>query len=152
MGKNIIKMKNSIYVTDDKTKIDFDMVYEFTTKHSFSKGISRARFDVAMNNSWCFGIFVNDKQVGFTRLITDYATFGWFRDVFILPEYRRQGYALMLMQYVVDKVKEKDFRRIMLGTLDKHNLFKKVGLSELKNPEWFMEYQIFDDYVSEGKW
>lgn len=144
--------KQNIYVTDDKTKIDFDMVYEFTTKHSFSKGISRAKFDVAMINSWCFGIFVDDQQVGFTRLITDYATFACFRDVFILPEYRNQSYALILMQHVMGKIKEKDFKRVMLGTLDKHNLFKKIGLSELKNPEWFMEYQIFDDYATESKW
>ena len=144
--------KQNVCVTDDKTKIDFDMVYEFITKHSFSKGISRAKFDVAMNNSWCFGIFVDNQQVGFTRLITDYATFGWFRDVFILPENRNQSYALILMQYVIGKIKEKDFIRVMLGTLDKHNLFKKIGLSELKNPERFMEYQIFDDYATESKW
>ncbi len=142
----------NVSVTDDKAKIDFDMVYEFTTNHSLSKGISRAKFDVAMNNSWCFGVFVGDKQVGFARLITDHATFGWFRDVFILPEYRNQSYAITLMQYAMDKIKEKDFRRVMLGTLDKHGLFKKIGLSELKNPEWFMEYQIFDDYATESKW
>lgn len=141
------------HISDDKTKIDFDLVYEFTTKHSFSKGISRARFDKAMENSWCFGIFKSDgTQVGYCRLITDYATFAMVRDVFVLPQYRGNGYALASLQHVIKKLQDLDIRRVMLGTLDKHRLFEKIGFSLLQHPEYFMEYDHFTNYATQAKW
>ena len=73
-----------ISIIDDKNLLDFDMVYQFTTTYSFSKGISREKFNMAVHNSWCFGIMVYNKQVGFARLITDYATFAFLKDLFII--------------------------------------------------------------------
>jgi N-acetylglutamate synthase-like GNAT family acetyltransferase len=71
----------------------------------------------------------NEKQIGFARFITDYATFAMMRDVFILPEYRQQGYAQMLIQHMLNEIKEHDIRRVMLGTIDSHGLYKKLGIT-----------------------
>ena len=142
-----------IYITDDKTKMNLQLVYEFTTNHSFSKGLSRARFDKAIENSWCFGVFDNnDRQLGFCRLITDYATFAMVRDVFVFPQYRGNGYAVVLLQHVIKTVQDLDIRRVMLGTLDKHRLFEKIGFSLLQHPEYFMECDHFTDYATQAKW
>lgn len=141
-----------ISIIDDKNLLDFDMVYQFTTTYSFSKGISREKFNMAVHNSWCFGIMVYNKQVGFARLITDYATFAFLKDLFILPDYRNNGYALSLVKHIISKIKEKDIRRTMLGTFDQHSLFKNCGFDNLKYPNRFMEYDLFEDYITDSKW
>ncbi len=78
-------------------------------------------------NSFCFGVYLHDKQIGFARMITDKATFGYLADVFILPEHRGKGLSKWLIATIHAHPELQGLRRWMLGTKDAHGLYKQFG-------------------------
>ena len=87
-----------------------------------------------------FGVYFGDQQVGFARVVTDYATFAWLCDVFIATPYRGLGLSKTLVASIVEHPELKDMRRIMLATRDAHELYRKYGgFKELATPERWME-------------
>src|SRR3978361_1963214 len=91
--------KKGFTISTDKSLIDFDTVFAYLTNDSYwAQGITSERLQRAIENSICFGVYYGKKQAGFTRVVTDMATFAYICDVFILPEYRRLGLSKWLMQ------------------------------------------------------
>jgi len=88
--------------------------------------------------------------VGFARVITDYATFAYIGDVFILEDYRGQGLSKWLMQAIADYPELQSLRRWLLLTRDAHGLYKKTGFVEPKTPERYMERVLPDVYKNKG--
>lgn len=86
-----------------------------------------------------FGIYRDGAQVGFARVITDYATFAWIADVFILPEHRGQGLSKWLMEVILSHPELQGFRRWVLATKDAQGLYAKFGFKELLKPDRWME-------------
>jgi GNAT superfamily N-acetyltransferase len=78
-------------------------------------------------------------MVGFARVVTDYATFAWIADVFILPEHRGKGLSKWLMETILEHPQLQGFRRWVLATRDAHELYRKYGFGELTHPETWME-------------
>ena len=93
----------------------------------------------SIENSITFGIYKGDEQVGFTCVITDYATFAWIADVFVLESHRGQGLSKWLMEVIISIPSFRDFRRWVLATKDAHELYRKFGFTELTRPERWME-------------
>ena len=81
----------------------------------------------SIENSLCFGVFDGDKQVGFARLVTDYAVIGWVCDLFILPSYQGKGLGKWLVECMMDHPDVKGLRRILLNTRDAHDLYIKYA-------------------------
>lgn len=82
-----------IVIKTGKENMDVKMIHRFLKEDSYwAKGISYELVDHSLTHSFCIGAFVNDEQVGFGRVITDYYTFGWFADFFVLPEYRGKAF------------------------------------------------------------
>jgi len=132
-------------ISTDKSLIDFEAVYNYLNNDSYwAKGIQRNRLKKAIENSICFGVYHNGKQAGFTRVITDMATFAYLCDVFILPEYRRLGISKWLMQTIRQHPEFQGLRRWSLATLDAHGLYEQFGFTELSKPQNWME--IFTPY------
>lgn len=132
-------------ISTDKSLIDFEVVYNYLNNDSYwAKGIQRERMKRAIDNSICFGVYHNGKQAGFTRVITDMATFAYLCDVFILPEYRRLGLSKWLMQTIKQYPEFRGLRRWSLATLDAHGLYEQFGFTELSNPKRWME--IYEPY------
>lgn len=133
-------MKN-ITISDDKTLLDIPLIHEFLSERSYwAVGRSLETVQQSVEESLCFGVYDNDgNQLGFARVITDYAIFGWLLDVFILEEYRGQGLGKQLMQAIVNHSKLKDVRRMGLGTADAHGLYKQYGFTSLSKPDRMME-------------
>jgi GNAT superfamily N-acetyltransferase len=104
--------------------------------------------DRAIENSLCFGGYVDGRQVAFARVITDYATFGNLVDVFVIPEYRGRGYSKELMKAVMAHPSLKSLRRFMLATGDAHALYEKFGFTAPQRPETLMERYFPNMYVS----
>ena len=104
--------------------------------------------DRAIENSLCFGGYVDGRQVAFARVITDYATFGNLVDVFVIPEYRGRGYSLELMKAVMAHPSLKTLRRFMLATGDAHGLYEKFRFTAPQRPETLMERFFPNMYVS----
>ena len=115
-------------ISTDKSKIDFEIVYSYLSKESYwSKNIPSALVRTAIENSVCFSVFYKEEQIGFARVITDKATFGYIADVFILEAHRGKGLSKWLMQTILDNEELQGFRGWMLATLDAHGLYEQFG-------------------------
>ncbi|MGU7779010.1 GNAT family N-acetyltransferase [Burkholderia sp. PU8-34] len=131
----------------DHRDLDCDAVYDFLHRDAYwSKGIPRDVFDRSIAHSLCFGAYVTDKQVGFARLVTDYATFAYLCDVFVFPDERGNGYGRALIDHVFAQDMVQGLRRIMLVTSDAHELYRPVGFEPPANPERLMEIRRPDIY------
>ena len=134
-------MQNSFYVSTDKTILDIDLIEDFLTNKSYwAKGRSREIVERSIANSLCFGVYTKEgTQVGFARVVTDYAVFAWIMDVFVLPEYRKNGLGKLLLKNIVHHPDLTDVEKWGLKTLDAHRLYKKFGFSNTTQAELIME-------------
>jgi GNAT superfamily N-acetyltransferase len=127
--------------------LDLDMVYLFLSRETpWARGMPRATFERAVAGSLCFGGFVAGKQIAFARVVTDAATFAYLCDVFVLPGYRGQGYASVLMKHIFASPSLATLRRIVLVTTDAHHVYTPHGFTSLGNPERYMELHRPDVY------
>ena len=106
----------------------------------------RSLVERAARGSLSFGVYFGAQQVGFARVVTDRATFGYLLDVFVLPEHRGRGLARWLMTTILEHPELQGFRRWMLGTKDAHRLYASVGFGPCANPERVMEIVDRDVY------
>jgi len=127
-------------ISDDKTRLDRTLIHRYLSERSYwAKGVSREIVERSVEHSLCLGIYQAERQVGFARVVTDFATFAWLADVFILEEQRGQGLGKQLVAAVLAHPRLQGLRRLMLGTLDAHGLYAKLGFKPLAQPERFME-------------
>jgi GNAT superfamily N-acetyltransferase len=140
---------SNLQISTDRTELDVPLIYRFLSEQStWAVGISRAVVDRAIENSLCFGGYVDGRQVAFARVITDYATFGNLVDMFVIPEYRGRGYSLEMMKAIMAHPSLKTLRRFMLATGDAHALYEKFGFTAPQRPETLMERFFPNMYVS----
>ncbi|MFQ3244895.1 MAG: GNAT superfamily N-acetyltransferase [Arenicella sp.] len=132
--------KADFWISDEYDDIDIEFVYRFLAEDSYwSLKIPKDRFLTSISNSLNFSLYSNDKQVGFARIISDYATMAYLGDVFIDKEFRGQDLGKWLMDTVMSHHTLKGLRRWMLATSDAHGLYEKYGFTRLAKPELFME-------------
>jgi GNAT superfamily N-acetyltransferase len=125
------------------------MVYDFLTHCYWAEGIPRDMVQRSVDNALCFGVFAEEKQVGFARVITDRATYAYIGDVFILESHRGRGLSKLLMKAIMEHPELQGFRRWSLVTDDAHDLYKQFGFRPVKNPEKYME--IVNSNVYKGR-
>jgi len=131
---------SSIEINNDLGLTDLEVVFQYLSRESYwAKDIPREIFDKSLKNSLCFNVHINKQQVGFARVISDFATFGYLADVFVLEEFRGQGISKLLMNAVIEHPELQNLRRITLATSDAHGLYKQFGFSSLNLPKIFME-------------
>ena len=99
-----------------------------------------------MEHSACFGIYFEGQQVGFARWVTDYATFGYLADVFVLEQHRGRGLSKTLMEFMMSFPEIQACRRLMLATRDAQGLYAQFGFEPLANPERIMAVVRKDIY------
>lgn len=126
-------------VTCDPARLDRALIAEFLASSYWAKGIPRATVERSLAGSLCFTLLDGDRQIGFARVISDYATIAYLGDVFVLPEYRGRGLAQWLMECVIGHPQLQGLRRWILATRDAHGLYEKFGFTPLAHPESFME-------------
>ena len=131
---------NGYTISTDKTKLNLEMIHEFLAYSSYwAKGRSRDAVRKSIAHSLCFGVYSETRQVGFARVVTDYTTFAWLCDVFILEEYRGQGLGKWLVEYIVAYPELKGLKNVMLATQDAHEMYRKYGAFEgLSMPQKWM--------------
>jgi N-acetylglutamate synthase and related acetyltransferases len=137
--------KDGFIISTEKEKMDIDLIHSFLNRTYWAKGISKEIIRRSIEGSLCFGVFENDKQVGFARMITDKATFAYLADVFIIEEYRGRSLSKWLMQVIMSHPDLQRLRRIILATKDAHGLYKQFGFTPLINVDRWM--QILDQDV-----
>ena len=128
-----------IEISTDKNKLQIDVIHQFLTTTYWAKGRTFEEVKKTIDNCLCFGVYIGEKQIGFARIATDYTVFAYLMDVFILPEYRGNGYSKVLMKFVLENPQLKSCKVWMLKTSDAHSLYSQFGYTELKHPEKVME-------------
>jgi len=137
-------------ISTDKNLLNFDVIYKYLDLDSYwAKDIPPARLKLAIENSLCFGVYFNNEQIGFARVITDKATFAYIADVFILPDFRGKNLSKWLIQTIMNHDELQGLRRWSLATADAHGLYSQFGFTEITRPERWME--IFTPYQAPNK-
>ena len=115
-------------ISTDKTRLNVDVVHNFLSRVSYwAQGRPREVTEAAIAHSLCFGIYEGAQQVGFARLVTDYATFAWLCDVFVLESHRGRGLGKWLVECVVNHPDLQELKLMFLGTRDAHELYRRYG-------------------------
>ncbi len=127
-------------ISTARRRLQIDVIQKFLTEESYwAKERTREQTTTAIENSLCFGVYAGEKQIGFARVVTDYATFAYLGDVFILEEFRGRRLSKWLMETILAHPDLQNFRRWILATKDAHKLYAKFGFGALKAPERWME-------------
>jgi GNAT superfamily N-acetyltransferase len=146
---NIVEQRRGEFLlSTDPARLNLDVIHEFLTNFSYwAKGIPRETVARSIAHSLCFGVYDGSgAQVGFARVISDFATYAYVADVFILESQRGRGLGKELMEFIVGHSALQGMRRWNLTTRDAHALYAHVGFTPLKVPERYMEIQRVNMY------
>lgn len=132
--------KENFCISTNKEKLDVDAIHEFlSTKAYWCLKIPKDKVETSIQNSFCFGVYHDEKQIGFARIITDFSTIAYLGDVYILEEYRELGLSKWLMETIMSYPNLQGLRRWILLTGDAHGLYRQYGWSNIADPEKWME-------------
>jgi GNAT superfamily N-acetyltransferase len=137
---------NRYEISTDRSRLNVAVIHSFLTQSYWAADIPRSVVERAIANSLCFGVYLGSEQVGFARVITDKATYGYLADVFVLEPHRGKGLAKQLMKVIMAHPDLHGLRRFMLATKDAHGLYNQYGFTELANPSRIMEKFDADVY------
>ena len=127
-------------ISTDPARLDLDVIHGYLAGTSYwAAGRAREVVARALRHSLCFGVYRDRQQIGFARVVTDFATFAWLADVFILDKYQGAGLGKWLIGCVLLHPDLQGLRRFLLATKDAHGLYRQFGWTELPAPERYME-------------
>lgn len=129
---------NSLEINTDKKQLDVPFIHAFISTSYWGQGRTIETIQTCIANSLNFGVYLDGKQIGFARAVTDYAQFAYLFDVFIDEAYRGKGYSKELMAFILNCEELKNIKTWGLTTKDAHGLYKQFGFTELTNPENLM--------------
>ena len=135
-------------ILTDPDAMDIQAVHDYLASSYWARGIPLELVAKSVRGSLCFGVFKDDRQVGFARVVTDRTTFAYLCDVYVLESHRGQGLGKWLMDVVVAHPDLQGLRRFALATRDAHGLYEKCGFTRLARPEMFMEINRPDIYAT----
>lgn len=132
--------KNGYTITTDKNRLNIPFVHHFlSNKSHWAKGISYGIVQRSINHSLCFGVYDKVIQVGFARIISDFATIAYLGDVFITDSHRGLGLSKWLIGVILMHPCLQGLRRWVLVTADAHGLYQKFNFKQLSKPDNYME-------------
>lgn len=131
---------NEVSIKTGKENMDVKLIHHFLSEDSYwARGISYEFVDNSLANSFCIGAFINGQQVAFGRVITDYYTFGWFADFFVLPAHRGKGISKKILSSILEQPWSLRLRRKMLNTSTAHGLYHQFQFQNLASPANILE-------------
>lgn len=146
----MIEYRDEFVITTEKSKLDIDSIHEFLSQKAYwCLNIPRENVEMAIQNSLCFGVFREGRQVGFARVISDYSTIAYLGDVYVLEEYRGKGIAKWLLEVIMKHPNLQKLRRWILITKDAHGLYDQFGWYKIAMPENWMEIHNRNIYEKE---
>jgi len=131
--------REALLISTDPQKLDLDAICDMLSRAYWAKRRSRELIARTLQHSLVFGVYDGVRQVGLARIISDYSTFAWLCDVFILEEYRGRDLGKWLIETVLAHPDLQGLRRFLLATNDAHGLYAQYGFTPLSNPESWME-------------
>ena len=131
-----------ITVSTDKNKLDVSFIQNFLKDIYWAAGRTIDEVQTTIDASFCFGIYLDEEQIGFARVVTDYIVFAYLMDVFIDENHRGKGYASILIDTMMKEPQLQQVKIWRLATSDAHFLYEKFGFSSLAHPQKMMEKVI----------
>ena len=145
--QNITIYKEGFCISTNKSRLDIPAINHFlSTEAYWSLGIPFETVKKAIDHSLNFGLYHNEQQIGFARIISDFSTIAYLGDVYVLPEFRGRGLSKWLMETITSFPELQGLRRWILLTGDAHSLYKQFGWKDISNPERWMELHNKDVY------
>ncbi|HKV78427.1 MAG TPA: GNAT family N-acetyltransferase [Candidatus Sulfotelmatobacter sp.] len=139
--------RGEFVISTDRARLDLDVIHRFLTNCYWAKGIPREVVERSIEHSLCFGIYDGSgEQVGFARVISDFATVAYLGDVFVLESHRGRGLSKWMMGCILQHSSLQGLRRWILLTRDAHGLYAKSGFTPLRAPDRYMELHQADIY------
>jgi N-acetylglutamate synthase-like GNAT family acetyltransferase len=138
MTAMVVMKTGRFLISTDRSQLDVDAIHRFLARSYWAAEIPRATVVRAIENSLCFGVYDGAGQVGFARVISDFATYAYIADVFILEPYRERGLGKELMASIMAHPDLQGLRRWSLGTRDAHGLYAQFGFTPVDNPSPIM--------------
>jgi GNAT superfamily N-acetyltransferase len=139
--------RDEFSISTDRSLLDIDVIQNFLSTESYwAQNRDIAKTLTAIENSMCFGVYHQGRQVGFARVVSDLATFAYIGDVFVLPDYRGRGLSKWLMETIIAHPDLQGLRRWILATRDAHGLYAQFEFAELRHPDRWMEKTAPDAY------
>ena len=131
--------KDDYEIDDDPARLDLDVVHGFLARSYWAEGVPRGVVERSVANSLNLGLYRGGSQVGFTRAVTDRATFAWVCDVFVLPGHQGRGLGHWMIETLQAHPDLAGLRRFMLATADAHQVYADCGFTPLADPSRWME-------------
>jgi N-acetylglutamate synthase-like GNAT family acetyltransferase len=133
------KVMDDLIISDDKNKLDVKLIHKFLTTSYWAQGRTLEEVKNSIEHSICFGVYKNNRQIGFARIVSDLTIIAYLMDVFIIEEYRGKGFSKLLLNRIFDDDKFKRVKKWILATKDAHSLYAQFGFEKIKNPDRLME-------------
>lgn len=138
---------NEFIISTDKNKLQPEIIHHYLCNESYwAGGIPLAVVKKSIQHSLCFGIYNQADQIGFARVISDFATYAYLGDVFILEQFRGRGLSKWLMKIIMSHPELQGLRRFVLATKDAHGLYAQFGFEVYGDPERLMAVHNPDVY------
>jgi len=138
--------RGEFLLSTDPKRLDVNLIHSFLTDCYWAQGIPLEVVKRSIQNSFCFGVYTDGKQVGFARVISDFATYAYIGDVFVLESFRGHGLGKWIMRSIMQHPKLQGLRRWSLLTRDAHGLYAQFGFTPVEVPDRYMEIHAADVY------
>lgn len=130
--------RDTYSVSDEPERLQLEVIVAYLARAYWSNQRPRAVIERSLKHSLCFGVYENETQIGFARVVSDHATFAYLADVFILESHQGHGLGKWLVQTILEHPDLQGLRRWMLATRDAHGLYAQFGFAALENPDRYM--------------
>ena len=127
-----------IDISTDRARLDVSLIEQFLNSSYWAAGRPRDVIERSIAHSLCFGVYAAGRQIGFARVITDYAVFGYLADVFVLPEFRGRGVGKHLVKAILEHPDVQRLKLVLLRTRDAQGLYAQFGFTAPDGPEELM--------------
>jgi GNAT superfamily N-acetyltransferase len=131
--------KGEFNLSTDPARLDIKAIHGFLCTTYWGRNRPRIVLERALQHSLCMGLYRESEQIGFARAVTDYATFGYLADVYVLEQYRGRGLGKWLVGSILAHPQLAGLRRWVLATATAHKLYEGFQFTPLKEPGHFME-------------
>ena len=135
----MIKLEDNLYYSTQQSDMDLDLIFNFIKNSYWGNLRTYEEQKIALENTLNFGLFKDDKQIGYARVMTDRVFFAYLLDVFVVQDQQGKGYAKILIDHILNDDRIKNVDRWMLATKDAHSLYEKFGFESVKSPEKLMD-------------
>jgi GNAT superfamily N-acetyltransferase len=135
----MIEVKKDIYFSSDLNDINLELIYRFVKSSYWGTSRTFEEQKTASKNTINFGLFHNENQIAYSRVMTDKVFFAYLLDVFVVEDYQGKEYSKLLIDQIISYPELKNIDKWMLATKDAHSLYTKFGFTEVKTPEKLIE-------------